>query len=44
MNTQKLRFPLNLQFFADGEGEESANTPEVAEPEVTETAGIEETR
>lgn len=32
MNTQELRFPLNLQFFAEGEGEASANTLEVAEP------------
>lgn len=43
MNTSKLRIPLNLQFFAEDEGEVSANTPEVAEPEVTETAGTDET-
>lgn len=41
MSNKKLRIPLNLQFFAEGEGEGSENIPEVAEPEVTETAGAE---
>lgn len=41
MSNKKLRIPLNLQFFAEGEGEGSVNTPEVAEPEGTETTGTE---
>lgn len=36
-----LRFPLNLQFFAEGEGDVSENTPGVAEPGTTETEGAE---
>lgn len=35
------RFPLNLQYFAEEEGAESVNNPEVAEPDEVETEGAE---
>ena len=41
MNTH-LRFPLNLQFFAEGEGEESVNNLEAAEPEVIEETEVQD--